>query len=79
MLSLRVSVRMKTERQLSPGPLASAATGKQANECLKTKNKGRKEGGQGSGVGKNTSMHCGGWTGLEVYALVQLLKDFVNA
>lgn len=31
---------------------ASVATGEQANECLKQKNKGRKEGGQGLGEGK---------------------------
>lgn len=35
MLRLRVGVRMKTE--LSPGLLANAAAGKQANECLKQK------------------------------------------
>lgn len=52
MLRLRVGVRMKTERELSPGPLASIATGEQANECLK-----QKQGIEG-GVGEGKTYPC---------------------
>lgn len=40
--------------EISPGPLASVATGEQANECLKLKQgeEGRKEGGRGWERGK---------------------------
>lgn len=70
MLRLRVGVRMKTERQ-------SYRLGEQANECLKQKQgeEGWKEGqgGPEGGRGENVSMHCGGWTGPEAHAPVQLL------
>lgn len=69
-------VRMKTERQSNClGRYLAAATGEQANECLKQKQgeEGRKEGGRGWERGKTLSMHCGGRTGPEAYALVQLL------
>lgn len=72
MLRLCVSVRMKTERL---GPLAGAATGEQANECVKQKQReeGRRVGLGEVWRGENESMHCGGWTGLEANALVHLL------
>lgn len=56
-----------------PGLLTGATTCEQANECLKQKlgEEGRRAGTvEGE---KNVSMHCGGWTGLEANALVQLL------
>lgn len=70
MLRLSVGVRMKTEhlgRERAPPQVS-----KQMN-VLNT-NKGRKEGRRaGVGRGENVSMHCGGWTGPEANALVQLL------
>lgn len=74
MLRLCVGVRMKTERQLSPGPLASAAAaaGEQANECLK-QTQGRKEGGQVLGEGKTHPCTVEDGPGRRLYALVLLL------
>lgn len=72
MLRLCVGVRMKTERQLSPGPLAGVAAGEQANECLK-QNQGRKEGGQVLGEGKTHPCTVEDGPGRRLDALVLLL------